>query len=111
MKRLIGCAILGLLVFGCGPSQPSAPSQQATQAREFKLDGEIISVDKDKKTAVIKHGNIEGFMAAMTMSYPVPEPRDIEKIKAGDHITATLYDEPKENRMWVGNIQVEAKPN
>jgi protein SCO1/2 len=124
MNRLYGCLLLVLLAWSCqSSSEPPAPAAQpepgvssapqapAGQTRTFKLDGEVISVDKDKKTAVVKHGDIEGFMAAMTMPYPVPEQSDIDKIKAGDHITATVYDEPAQNRMWLGNIQVEDEPN
>jgi len=62
---------------------------------------------KDGKSAVIKHKTIEGFMEAMTMSYPAAETSDLEKVHPGDHITATVYHDPLNNRFWVGNMQVE----
>ncbi len=63
-------------------------------------------MDKEKKAAVIKHGEIEGDMSAMSMSYPVPEDVDLEKIKPGDKVTATVYDNKAEGKYWVGNIAV-----
>jgi Cu/Ag efflux protein CusF len=69
--------------------------------------GEIISVDREGKKATIKHEKIEGYMAAMTMSYPIPEQVDLDKIKDGDRITATVYDSEAESRYWVGNIEVQ----
>src|SRR4051794_37762045 len=102
MKRLAGIAVFALTVSGCAPSEPAPPATPAESAsaveqapapasetKEYKLEGEIVSVDKEKKAAVIKHGQIEGYMGAMTMSYPVPEAADLEKIKAGDKVTAT----------------------
>jgi Cu/Ag efflux protein CusF len=121
LSRIVVLAgLLGLAVNGCqppadSPADPPAtpPPQQsgAPQIQEYKLDGEIVSVDKDKKSAVIKHEEIQGFMAAMTMSYPIPEQADLDKIKAGDRITATVYDQRAESKMWLGNIQVTNTPN
>ena len=118
MKRLAGIAVLALTVWSCAPSEPAPPpaapaeggsaveQAPAPEMKEYKLEGEIISVDKAKKAAVIKHGDIEGYMPAMTMSYPVPEDVDLEKIKAGDKVTATVYDNKAEGKYWVGNIAV-----
>jgi Cu/Ag efflux protein CusF len=121
MKRSLGLCLLGLLVWSCQPTEVSspppeppasaAPAEATAAVNEYKLDGEILSVDKDKKSAVIRHEEIQGFMAAMTMSYPIPEQADLEKIKAGDRISATVYDQPAESKMWLGNIQVTNTPN
>ena len=108
MKRF--CLLLGLFAMGCqSPDNPPAAQQPAATAstvQEYNLDGEIVSVDKDKKTAVVKHQEIQGFMAAMTMAYPIPEQADLDKIKPGDQIKATVFNAPAESRMWLGNIQV-----
>ena len=119
MRRSIGYGLLVLLLCGCqGQTQsraaePSASGAQAAQTpsgppKEFKLEGEIISVDPDKKAATVKHGPIEGYMAAMTMSYPIPDSAELAKIKAGDHITATVFDDQATSKYWLGNIQVGA---
>ena len=124
MKRSLRIAVMGLmglmglLAWGCAPAEQPAPATPAFEAapaagqapvaetKEFKLEGEIVSIDAEKKSAVIKHGNIEGYMSAMTMPYPVPEQADLDKIKAGDKVTATVYDNKAEGKYWVGNIEV-----
>ena len=117
MKRLLICGLSALLLWACRaqsppPAQPSEPAVSATAGppREYKLEGEIVSVDKEQKKATIKHGPIEGYMGAMTMAYPIPDAADLDKIKAGDHITATVYDSEAESKYWVGNIQVGEPP-
>jgi protein SCO1 len=118
MKALVGILVLMSVVWGCTPSEPPAPAAAPTEVapvaeqapaaetKEYKLEGEIVSVDKEKKAAVIKHGDIEGYMGAMTMPYPVPEEVDLAKIKPGDKVTATVYDNKAEGKYWVGNIEV-----
>jgi Cu/Ag efflux protein CusF len=117
MKRFLVFAMLGALAWACQAAEEPPASQPqigapegAGQVNEYPLNGEVVSVDKDAKTAVIKHDEIPGFMAAMTMSYPIPEQTDIDKITAGDRITATVYDEPAESKMWLGEINVTPNP-
>jgi len=59
----------------------------APQVRRFTLHGKVQSVDIQNKTANIYNEKIEGWMDAMTMEYPVPDPT---KLHAGDPITATV---------------------
>jgi Cu/Ag efflux protein CusF len=110
---------LSAVLTGCEnvqtPSAPVTPAAESTvgQAdptgplKEFSLTGEIVSIDPTAKAAVIKHQNIEGLMPAMTMTFPVPEDAELQKIKPGDMITATVYQRPSDARYWVGNIQLQ----
>jgi len=50
---------LALLAAACGK-----PEQ-----RSYKLQGQVISLDLERKLAVVKHEEIQGFMPAMTMPY------------------------------------------
>jgi Cu/Ag efflux protein CusF len=115
MGRCWGYGLIIFFLSGCQPqtppAAPSAPASSGAQVsaappKEFALEGEIISVDKEGKRATIKHKAIEGYMGAMTMSYPIPDEADLEKIKAGDQIKATVYDSEADSRYWVGKIQV-----
>jgi len=45
---------------------------------------------------------VEGWMEAMTMSYPVEELEVLKKVKVGDRIMATVYD----GDMTLHNIEV-----
>ena len=58
---------------GGSPSRPSAP---------ITLQGQILSVAPDHQQATIKHEEIKGFMAAMTMPYKVKDPKLLERHRA-----------------------------
>lgn len=54
------------------------------------LTGEVVSVKPDSHMVVVKHDEIKGVMAAMTMGFAVPEDFDLSTLKKGDHITARM---------------------
>jgi protein SCO1/2 len=58
--------------------------------REYKLQGQILTMAPDHKSASIKHEEIPGFMAAMTMTYTVRDAKEFEPLVPGDLITSTL---------------------
>lgn len=51
---------------------------------------EVISVDLPHKLIIIKHGEIPGLMAAMTMSYEIANQKEAEGLGPGDKISAEL---------------------
>lgn len=75
--------VLALLAAGCGGSSSG-------DRREFKLQGQVLSIQPNHKQAVIRHEEIPGFMSAMTMPYDVKDPKQYENLKPGDLITAKL---------------------
>jgi len=58
--------------------------------RRFALQGQIESLDPAAKNLVVKHGDIKGFMPAMTMPYDVRDGRQLDGLAPGDLINATL---------------------
>ena len=70
-----------------GQSQPSA-DQPGT--KRYPLQGTVVSVDKAQRHLVIDHKDIPGFMGAMTMPYPVADPKVLEQVGPGDQITADV---------------------
>ena len=58
--------------------------------REYTLQGQILSIEPDRMQANIKHEEIKGFMAAMTMPYKVREAKEFANLQPGDLITSTL---------------------
>jgi protein SCO1/2 len=79
--RSVLVVALCLLAVACG--------QKADQ-REYPLQGQIMAVAPDHKQATINHEEIKGFMAAMTMSYNVRDPKQLEGIAAGALVKAKL---------------------
>ena len=82
MRISVGfCLGLALLAGACGGS---------SDRREYKLQGQILTVAADHKEANIKHEDIPGFMAAMTMPYKVRDADEFAPLAPGDLINATL---------------------
>lgn len=58
--------------------------------RTFTFQGQVQSLDPARKIVVVKHGEIKGFMPAMTMPYEVQEVKALEGLAPGDLVNATL---------------------
>jgi protein SCO1/2 len=59
-------------------------------AREYQLQGQILDIKPDTREVLVKHGDIPGFMPAMTMPYTVGDAKLLSDKQPGDLITATL---------------------
>jgi protein SCO1 len=59
-------------------------------AKEYQLRGQILDVKPETNEVLVKHGDIPGFMPAMTMPYKVEDGRLLTGKEPGDLITATL---------------------
>jgi Cu/Ag efflux protein CusF len=62
----------------------------AKPPKVYKLTGVVKSVDTKNGRLIVQHGDIPGFMAAMTMPYKVGKSEDIKKVSAGDKIQADI---------------------
>src|SRR5437762_13880864 len=62
----------------------------SSDRREYKLQGQILSVAANKTEASIKHEEIVGLMPAMTMPYKVRDAKEFAPLAPGDLINATL---------------------
>jgi protein SCO1/2 len=89
--RAIAEGLFGLLIplivaiagSGCG-------GHRATEDRTYTLQGQVVSVARERNETLVKHEAIAGFMNAMTMPYFVREPKEIVGLQPGDLITSTL---------------------
>ena len=71
----------------------SAGQAQTAEKKVHTFRGKVEKVDAESKTMVVNGENVEGWMAAMTMTYLVDDKADVFKtVKAGDQITAKVYD-------------------
>lgn len=71
---------------GCGSSKPA--QQPAEGPQRYHLDGRVVSVETAKQQVVVDAGDIPGFMAAMTMPYPVKNPNLLAPLSPEDKIKA-----------------------
>lgn len=70
----------GLLAAGCGRSDE----------RSYQLAGQILEIRPDDQQVTIRHGDIKGFMPAMTMPFRVRSRQLLEGRAPGDLVQATL---------------------
>jgi len=80
---------------------------QSAPEKHYPIQGEVISADAAKKLLTVKHGDIPGLMPAMTMTYQVAEPKQMEALQPGDKITADLV--VAENKGRLEKISVVSK--
>jgi Cu/Ag efflux protein CusF len=80
-----------IFALSCLAIVPPASAQQAAK-KSYTFRGVVESVDAKAGRVTVANEKIEGWMDAMTMGYSVDKPEDLEKVKAGDKIEATVYD-------------------
>ena len=68
----------------------AACSSPQTQGHRFHLTGKVVAIDKAQQRLVVDHQEIPGLMGAMTMSYPIADPRTLDQVAPGDEITADV---------------------
>ena len=73
--------VVAIAVSGCGRTAPT---------KQYQLQGQILDVKPDTKEVLVRHGDIPGFMPAMTMPYKVEDATLLAGKQPGDLITATL---------------------
>ena len=86
-------------------SQPPLPEQR------FDLRGKVVAIAKSAGTVRLQHEAIPGYMAAMTMDYPVKDKWVFDILKTGETLRATLV--VASDRAWLEGIVItdEAKPD
>ncbi len=63
----------------------------------------MLALVPDRHELTVKHGDIPGFMPAMTMAYRVKDPKLLDGLSRGDLVTATLN--VRESEAWLSAIQ------
>ena len=105
--RLTLCLLMAggaLFAPGCA-RQEAAAAANATAAqpgeKRYPLTGEIVKIDAERRTLIVSHDEIKGFMMAMTMEFKVA-PGDLAIAKPGQRIRAELV--LRDNQMFLEKI-------
>ena len=69
-----------------------AVSAQQRGKKEFTFKGKIEKLDAKANSLVVNGEKVDGWMAAMTMTYKVDKPDVLKTLKVGDQITAKVYE-------------------
>lgn len=73
--------------------QGSGAAETGAQ-KTIVAEGKVVATVPSSSQIVVEHGEIKGFMEAMTMGYPVDPPSLLEGLKFGDKVRFTI-DVPK----------------
>jgi Cu/Ag efflux protein CusF len=84
LHRLVTVLGLALLIAA------ACLGQTAPAKKSYTFHGKVESVSPDGIT--VNGDKVEGWMDAMTMKYKVDDPKVLKTVKAGDEITATVYE-------------------
>jgi hypothetical protein len=105
-KRTLALILTANLVVmsfeGCG-TQP--------EEKRYPIQAEVIALDLPRKLLIVKHGDIPGFMPAMTMSYMIAVPKEAASLAPGDKITADLVVSASKGRLEKIVLVEKAKPD
>ena len=76
------------------------------RTKEFKLHGQVVQSDAEKKTVVVRHSDIPGFMPGMTMPYKVKDRSGMLALAPGDVVDARVVVLSDGTDFWLDNVRV-----
>ncbi len=101
MRRLVTTALLLVALASC------APAPAPVKATHYPIEGQLLGVQLDTGQVLLKHGEVVGYMGAMTMPFPVEDRASLRERRPGDLVTATLVVEP--SRYYLADLQFLGK--
>jgi mono/diheme cytochrome c family protein len=78
-----------------GPHTASEHPELKPKPRTVTGQGTVVAVRRDRQQIVLEHGEITGFMDAMTMGYRVSPLSLLDRVKAGDRVRFTIDTEAR----------------
>jgi protein SCO1 len=82
----------------------SCQSTKPVEGKRYELKGKVVSVDRTQLRVTISHGEIPGYMDAMTMPFILKDPSIINDINAGDSIQATVF--VSDAQTWLEDVVI-----
>ena len=67
-----------------------AAAASCSSAKTYEMRGQILGINRDKMEILVKHGEIPGLMAAMTMPWKVQQASMLDNLGPGDLIAAEI---------------------
>ncbi|MCC6538036.1 MAG: copper-binding protein [Bryobacterales bacterium] len=77
-------------------------------AKQYQVRGVVVGLTPPNRLVKLEHGEIKGWMEAMTMEFPVPDGAEYAQIKLGQTIEATVN--VRDIDYWLTGIRVVAPP-
>lgn len=73
-----------------GPHVASEHPELGPKPKSVTGEGTVVSLRPEKQQIVLEHGEIKGFMEAMTMGYKINPVSLLDKVKPGDKVRFTI---------------------
>jgi Cu/Ag efflux protein CusF len=99
--------VLLLTVF-LGACARSSDEKQSPPLNRYSIHGEVMRLEQNGKLATIRHQKIEGYMDAMTMTFPVKDAQEFGGLQTGNCIDGTVF--VQGDNLWVGEIKHLSTP-
>jgi Cu/Ag efflux protein CusF len=85
--------VVGMALALCVSAGQAQTAEKKAERKAHTFRGKVEKVDAGNKMLVVNGEKVEGWMAAMTMTYVVDDKADVfQTVKVGDQITAKVYD-------------------
>ena len=79
-------------------------SASQTKSKRYNLRGEVLGKNPATNEITVKHGDIVGYMPAMTMPFKVKNPSVVQQLQPGDKIVAELV--VAGDDYWLENVRI-----
>jgi protein SCO1/2 len=86
------------------PAVTSHGTSAAQKVRSYQVRGVVREIRPDRRSALIRHEAIPGYMAAMTMPFEVRDPQVLAEVGPGDAVSFRLH--VTETDGWIDELKV-----
>jgi protein SCO1/2 len=91
-----------LFFAACDPTPPRAPVA-TEQTATYEVRGVVGKIDAERRSAVIAHEEIPGYMDAMAMEFSAPDAKDFAALEPGAAVSFRLS--VTDRRSWIDRVQ------
>ncbi len=81
--------------------------RERASERTYAIKGRVVAVAANQQSVTLAHEAIPGYMPAMTMPFPIKDPRVLEGIEPGDEVEGELVVTEEEG--WIARLRVVRK--
>ncbi|MEP7038570.1 MAG: SCO family protein, partial [Acidobacteriota bacterium] len=103
--------LFSILLFTACQKADIQPQTASADAKRYSFRGKVVAVDKANKKATIAHEDVEGYMPAMTMEFPIRADWVWDDLTKDADIRADLVVDDAKGEFWLENLAIVAAPN
>jgi protein SCO1 len=78
-------------------------------SKRVPMQGKVVGKSATTSEITVEHGDIPGFMSAMTMPYVVKDPGVLREVQSGDKITASVVVPADGSNYWLDDVRITDK--